>query len=106
MRDLACLVLDNIRRGSLIDCPHLAKYATAGSIADRELGKSKVLELPATTVICMTGNAVAPSGDIAPRTLCIDLDANIAAPRDRDVRYEDPIAWTLSTANASCTRST
>ena len=35
MNDAAMLVFDNIREGTLIDCPHLAKYVTAGSIADR-----------------------------------------------------------------------
>ena len=94
MNDAAMLVFDNIREGTQIDCPHLAKYVTAGSIVDRELGVSIVRELPATTVICLTGNSVMPSGDLAPRILPIDLNADRPDPRNRDVRREDPIAFT------------
>ena len=107
MNDAAMLVFDNIREGTQIDCPHLAKYVTAGSIADRELGVSIVRELPATTVVCLTGNSVMPSGDLAPRILPIDLNADRQDPRNRDVRREDPIAFTRSQPHsASCERST
>ena len=96
MRDLPALVLDNIERGTDIKCPHLSAYSTAGEISDRELGKSNAMTLPATTVVCFSGNSVNPGGDIASRTICIDLDAKRADPENRPFMHEDPITFTTN----------
>ena len=59
---VACLVWDNISRGSTISCPHIEAALTAAEISDRVLGVSSTETVPSTTLQIFTGNAITPSG--------------------------------------------
>jgi hypothetical protein len=89
------IVFDNVKRGTVIDCPHLAKLATTAEIRDRVLGESRDEDAPAKTVIILNGNAVSVRGDLSSRTLVIMIESPSADPAGRAFEHEDPIAWTI-----------
>jgi hypothetical protein len=89
------IVFDNIKRGTIIDCPHLARHATAAEMRDRVLGESRDEDAPARTVIIFNGNAITVRGDLTSRTLTIKIESQSANPAERAFEHEDPVAWTL-----------
>jgi hypothetical protein len=93
-QSVACLVWDNISRGSAISCPHIEAALTASDISDRVLGVSRVETVPSTTVQIFTGNSIMPRGDMASRSLMLALNVNRPDPENRAFTHADPLAWT------------
>jgi hypothetical protein len=93
-QSVACLVWDNISRGSAISCPHIEAALTASDISDRVLGVSRVETVPSTTVQIFTGNSIMPRGDMASRSLMLALNVNRPDPENRAFAHADPLAWT------------
>jgi hypothetical protein len=91
---VACLVWDNIARGSSISCPNVEAALTAAEISDRILGVSTIDTVPSTTVQIFTGNSIAPRGDMASRTLMMALNVDRPDPENRSFAHADPLAWT------------
>jgi hypothetical protein len=93
---VAAVVWDNIPRGALISCPSIEKCLTALFYSDRVLGETGIRTVPATTVMCFTGNNVAPRGDLASRSLQVRLAVDRPDPENRIYAHPDPIAWTVN----------
>ncbi len=93
---LAAMVFDNIPLGAAITCPTIEKILTAESFSDRILGQTAIVTVPAFTVLTLTGNNIAPKGDLASRSLMARLDVDRPDPENRPFKHSDPIAWTLS----------
>jgi hypothetical protein len=91
---VATLVWDNIARGSTISCPHIEAALTVPEISDRVLGVSDIETVPATTVQIVTGNSIAPRGDMASRSFVLSLIVNRPDPENRSFAHTDPLAWT------------
>jgi hypothetical protein len=85
---------DNIPRGTQIACPHLEKALTSPQFSDRILGVSENGAPPATAIQAFTGNNVSAKGDLASRSLRVQLAVDQHDPENRDFRHPDPIAWT------------
>ena len=91
---MACVVWDNIARGSAISCPHIEAALTAAEISDRVLGVTRVETVPSTTVQIFTGNSITPRGDMASRSLLLALNVDRPDPENRSFIHPDPLAWT------------
>ena len=70
------ILWDNIARGTRISCPHIERSCTAAYYADRKLGVSEMVATAASTIHLFTGNNIAPSGDLASRSLEIRLQVD------------------------------
>ena len=70
------MVWDNIPRGLSISCPHIEASLTMAEIADRVLGVSKIETAPSTSVQIFTGNSITPRGDMASRSLIVQLSVD------------------------------
>jgi hypothetical protein len=88
------ILWDNIARGSQISCPHIEKSCTASYYADRKLGVSEMVATAASTIHIFTGNNIAPSGDLASRSLQARLNVDRPDPENRNFKHPDPIGWT------------
>ena len=91
---VACIVWDNIPRGSAISCPSIEASLTISEVSDRVLGVSRTEQAAATAVQIFTGNAIAPRGDMASRSLMIALNVNRPDPENRDFKHPQPLDWT------------
>jgi hypothetical protein len=91
---VACLVWDNISRGSAISCPHIEAALTATEISDRVLGVSQVETVSSTTVPIFTGNSITARGDLASRSMKLALTVDRPDPENRSFTHADPLAWT------------
>ena len=92
---LAALVWDNIPLGTAIACPTLEKVLTTDCYSDRLLGQSVAVTVPTHTVMAFTGNNIAPSGDLASRSLRARIEVDRPDPENRPFQHADPVAWTL-----------
>ena len=92
---LAAVIFDNVPLGSTISCPTVEKILTADTYSDRILGQSATMTVPATTVLCFTGNNIGPKGDLASRSLVTRLDVDRPDPENRAFKHADPVAYTL-----------
>ena len=97
---MAAVVWDNIPMGTTIACPTIEKVLTAESYSDRILGQSSNMTVPAYTVMCFTGNNIAPRGDLASRSLITRLEVDRPDPENRKFIHADPMAWTLENRGA------
>jgi hypothetical protein len=97
---VACLVWDNIIRGSAISCPHIEKALTATEISDRVLGGSLFETVSSTTVQIFTGNSITPRGDMASRSMRLALTVDRPDPENRAFVHADPLAWTEANRGA------
>jgi hypothetical protein len=88
------ILWDNIARGTQISCPHIERSCTAAYYADRKLGVSEMVATAASTIHLFTGNNIAPSGDLASRSLEIRLQVDRWDPENREFTHPDPIGWT------------
>jgi hypothetical protein len=79
------LFLDNVN-ASALRSDLLASAVTERPAAIRLLGQSKTVPLNPTAFICVTGNGVSVSEDLARRFLTVELDAGIEDPETRDFR--------------------
>ena len=93
---LAAMVFDNIPLGATVACPTIEKILTAESYSDRILGQTAIATVPAFTILTLTGNNIAPKGDLASRSLMARLDVDRVDPENRSFKHSDPIAWTLN----------
>jgi hypothetical protein len=93
-QSVAVLVWDNIARGTTITCPHIEAALTASEISDRVLGVSRVETVSASTVHILTGNSIAPRGDMASRSFVVSLIVDRPDPENRSFTHADPFAWT------------
>jgi hypothetical protein len=94
MEALPYLIWDNIPRGAQISCPHIERSCTSAFYADRKLGVSEMVATAASTIHLFTGNNIAPKGDLASRSLKVQLEVDRADPENRTFRHPDPIGWT------------
>jgi hypothetical protein len=88
------IIWDNIKRGSQISCEFIEKICTMPEYVDRVLGQTQNVRVPTITVQMFTGNAIAPRGDLASRSLRCELRTERPDPENRDYDHPDPIAWT------------
>ena len=91
---VACLVWDNISRGSAISCPHIEAALTATEISDRVLGVSQVETVSSTAVQIFTGNLITARADMASRSMMLGLAVDRPDPENRAFIHADPLAWT------------
>src|ERR1700744_3753466 len=91
---LPAIIWDNIPRGTQIACPHIEKSCTAAFYSDRKLGVSETVMVSASLIHLFTGNNIGPRGDLASRSLSVQLEVDRADPENRPFRHPDPIAWT------------
>ena len=90
---VAAVNWDNIPRGEALSCPYVEAALTAATISDRVLGVSRRELVPATTVQSFTGNNILPRGDLASRTLLVELASERPDPENRTLVHNDPLAW-------------
>src|SRR5262249_41758830 len=85
---------DNLPRGAAITCPVIEKSLTSPTIADRLLGRSEQISVPATTIQFFTGNNIVPTGDMASRSFVVQLDVDRPDPENRVFQHPHPLDWT------------
>ena len=88
------ILWDNIPRGTQISCPHIERSCTSAFYADRRLGVSEAIRTAAGAIHLFTGNAIGAKGDMASRSLTVQLAVDRADPENRDFKHPDPVAWT------------
>jgi hypothetical protein len=88
------ILWDNITRGSQINCPHIEKSCTSAFYSDRKLGVSEIVTTSASTIHFFTGNNVGPRGDLASRSLKVEINVDRPDPENRVFQHADPIGWT------------
>jgi hypothetical protein len=88
----AVMVIDNLARGAVIDCPHIARAVTVPAIAGRVLG-TNTSGGGRPPLLVATGNKVTAKGDIASRQVTIRLEATSSTPYAREYRHADVLAW-------------
>jgi hypothetical protein len=88
------ILWDNITRGSQINCPHIEKSCTSAFYSDRKLGVSEIVTTSASTIHFFTGNNVGPRGDLASRSLKVEINVDRPDPENRLFQHADPIGWT------------
>lgn len=93
LHGLPYILWDNIKRGSQISCPHIERSCTAAFYSDRLLGASKVATA-AATIHLFIGNNIGPRGDLASRSLLVNLKVDRPDPENRDFKHSDPVGWT------------
>ena len=86
----AVILIDNVQRP--IDSASLAAALTAVVWSDRELGATRMLNLPVRCCWLATGNNVSLSGEIARRTIRSRIDAQIERPWERMAFKHAPLA--------------
>ncbi len=77
--------IDNAPDGSDIVSPVLCAFLTSPSFADRQLGMNTGDQVGGLNwlVLMLSGNNVSPAGDLAERTLMINLETQSLNPRER-----------------------
>jgi hypothetical protein len=88
------ILWDNIAKGSKISCPHIERSCTSAYYSDRRLGVSEIVATAASTIHLFTGNNIAPTGDLASRSMMIRLDTDRHDPENRAFEHPDPMGWT------------
>jgi hypothetical protein len=94
MSGVAYILWDNIARGTQISCPHIERSCTAAFYSDRILGISQAIRTAAGAIHIFTGNAIGARGDVASRSLTVQLTADRPDPENRTFKHDDPVAWT------------
>jgi hypothetical protein len=90
------IVWDNIYRGASVASSVIERALTSSEYIDRVLGSSQTVTVPNLAVMIFTGNAISPMGDMASRSLLIEIDVDRLDPEDRDFKHPDPIGWTIA----------
>jgi hypothetical protein len=83
MNGVPGIVWDNIARGSQVACIHIERSCTAKLLADRKLGVNENIVASAATVHAFCGNNIIPYGDLASRSLRVEIDVDRADPENR-----------------------
>lgn len=77
------VVFDNLHEGAVIDSPILARLITERVWADRLLGRNATAAIPNDRLWLATGNNLNVGGDMASRTVLVQLDPNMPNPEQR-----------------------
>lgn len=77
------VLVDNVRTGAKFGSPAFDALMTSTVWTDRDLGRMRMLFLPARAVWCATGNNMGFSGDLERRSLRIRLASDLEKPEDR-----------------------
>lgn len=85
------VLLDNI--GTTFGCPALDAALTSLVWEDRVLGSNRLVTVPLWTVWVATGNNVAIQGDLARRTIPIQLQSDTERPEERPIRRQELLDW-------------
>lgn len=88
------ILWDNIERGEQISCPHIERSCTTAYYSDRKLGVSEMVAIAAAIIHFFTGNNISPRGDLASRSLKIELTVDRTDPENREFKHPEPIGWT------------
>lgn len=72
----------------VLDSAALAAVLTSEAYSDRELGKSRVLNLPTGVLLMINGNNVAVGGDMPRRTVRVRIDPQMETPFDRQFTFD------------------
>ncbi|MER9450106.1 hypothetical protein [Mesorhizobium sp. M0254] len=79
------LSIDNVTH--ILRSDQLCQMLTQDEVQVRVLGSSKNVRIPATSLICATGNNLTVFGDLNRRTIQIRLDAKHERPEDRSFTF-------------------
>lgn len=71
------IAFDNLPRGQTVRSATLAKFVTQHISTERKLGETKNLTATNLATVSLTGNSLVPAGDIARRSLVIQLDGGM-----------------------------
>lgn len=80
------LSIDNVTH--ILRSDQLCQMLTQDEVQVRVLGSSKNVRIPATSLICATGNNLTVYGDLNRRTIQIRLDAKTERPEDRRFEFD------------------
>ncbi|TGV61652.1 hypothetical protein EN784_04595 [bacterium M00.F.Ca.ET.141.01.1.1] len=80
------LSIDNITH--ILRSDQLCQMLTQDEVQVRVLGSSKNVRIPATSLICATGNNLTVFGDLNRRTIQIRLDARCERPEERSFEFD------------------
>jgi hypothetical protein len=90
------IVWDNIKKGTNVSSEAVDRSLTSPDYQLRILGKSQGAKASASAIQCWTGNAIAPSGDLAKRCFGVILRASRVDPENRTFRHPNPVGWSLA----------
>lgn len=94
------VIFDNLAEGSVIDSPVLARLITERTWNDRLLGKNTTTAYANDRLWCATGNNLRLGGDMASRTVVIQLDPKTPRPEQRTgFAIPNLDQWILNPAN-------
>jgi hypothetical protein len=99
MSGVPYILWDNIPRGYALSCPNIERACTSETYTDRILGETRTVEAPANAIHIFTGNNITTKGDLASRSLMINLSADSSDPENRQFTHPDPISWTMANQN-------
>ncbi len=86
------VLIDNV--SGALNSAALCRTLTAHTIADRELGATRILTAPQRATWCVTGNNVAVRGDLPRRCYWVRLEAHCESPWQREgFRHSDLQGW-------------
>ncbi len=71
------IAFDNVPRGHTVRSAPLAKFVTQRASTERKLGETLNLTATNLATVSLTGNNLTPAGDIARRSLVIQLDGDV-----------------------------
>jgi hypothetical protein len=77
------IVFDNLHEGAVIDSPILARLITERVWADRLLGRNTTASIPNDRLWLATGNNLNVGGDMASRSVLVQLDPDTPHPEAR-----------------------
>ncbi|RUW24664.1 hypothetical protein [Mesorhizobium sp. M4B.F.Ca.ET.013.02.1.1] len=80
------LSIDNVTH--ILRSDQLCQMLTQDEVQVRVLGSSKNVRIPATSLICATGNNLTVYGDLNRRTIQIRLDARCERPEERPFEFD------------------
>lgn len=89
MLGVQALHLDNL--SEYLDSPALASLVTSSAYTGRVLGRSELVSMPVRTILVGSGNNLRSSGEIAKRTVPINLEPVTDSPETREGFVHDPI---------------
>lgn len=94
------IIFDNLEEGAIINSAVLARLITGDVWSDRRLGSNKVASFPNNRLWLATGNNLSVGGDMASRTVLVQIDPNMPRPEQRSNfalgRLDE---WILESAN-------
>lgn len=76
----------------ILDSASLAAVLTSETFADRELGHSRILDMPTSVLVMVNGNNMALGGDMPRRTVRVRIDPQMDTPFERSFGF-DPETW-------------